>query len=259
MNAEFMQIKRASDVLMNRDPQARDYIAHLAGSAPDDAAKQSGADGVKGKERSALERVYDAVIDGSRDEIIDLIDRATAENVTPQQLVDNAMVPAIQEVGSLYENRVFFLPQLIASAEAMKKGFERLEPLLKSAGTCLKKKGTIVLATVKDDIHDIGKNIVSLMLKNHGFEVIDLGKDVPDREIIDAAVRHKPQAVGLSALMTTTMVRMESIIRQAREAGLSCPFLVGGAVVTKAYADSIGAHYAKDGVDAVRVAQSLVE
>ena len=260
MNAEFMQIKRASDVLMNRDPQARDYIAHLAGSAPaDDAAKQSGADGVKGKERSALERVYDAVIDGSRDEIIDLIDRATAENITPQQLVDNAMVPAIQEVGSLYESRVFFLPQLIASAEAMKKGFERLEPLLKSAGTCLKKKGTIVLATVKDDIHDIGKNIVSLMLKNHGFEVIDLGKDVPDREIIDAAVLHKPQVVGLSALMTTTMVRMESIIRQAREAGISCPFLVGGAVVTKAYADSIGAHYAKDGVDAVRVVQSLVE
>jgi 5-methyltetrahydrofolate--homocysteine methyltransferase len=260
MSEEFMQIKRASDVLMNRDPQAREYIAHMAGPAhKGGASKHAAADGkVQGKPRSSLDRLYDAVLDGSRNEITQLIDRAIAEGGTPQQLIDRGMVPAIQEVGNLYEEKVYFLPQLIASAEAMKKGFEHLEPLLKSSGTLLQKKGTIVLATVKDDIHDIGKNIVSLMLKNHGFEVIDLGKDVPDEEILDAVIRHAPHVVGLSALMTTTMVRMGSVIRQAREAGVSCPFLVGGAVVTQAYADSIGARYAKDGVEAVRVAQDLV-
>jgi len=259
MGEEFMQIKRASDVLMNRDPQAREYIAHASspeekggGAARPDAPVRAQVNG-----RSPGQRVYDAVIDGSRGEIRGLIDKAVAGGVSPQQLVNEAMVPAIQEVGALYEKKIYFLPQLIASAEAMKEGFEHLSPLLEAADACLKKRGTVILATVKDDIHDIGKNIVSLMLKNYGFQVIDLGKDVPDREIIDAAIRHNPQVVGLSALMTTTMVRMKDVIRQAREAGLSCPFLVGGAVVTKAYAESIGAHYAKDGVEAVKVVQAL--
>lgn len=259
MGEEFMQIKRASDVLMNRDPQAREYIAHASrpeekggGASRPDVPAQAQA-----KDRSPRQRVYDAVIDGSRDEIKDLIDKAVAGGVSPRQLVEAAMVPAIQEVGGLYEKRVYFLPQLIASAEAMKEGFEHLAPLLEAEDACPKERGTVILATVKDDIHDIGKNIVSLMLKNHGFQVIDLGKDVPDREIVDAIIRYKPQVVGLSALMTTTMVRMKDVIRQAREAGLSCPFLVGGAVVTRTYADSIGAHYAKDGVEAIKAVEAL--
>jgi 5-methyltetrahydrofolate--homocysteine methyltransferase len=259
MGEEFMQIKRGSDVLMNHDPQAREYIAHV--SRPEEkgggAQRPEAPSREQAKNRSPGQRVHDAVIDGSRDEIRDLIDLAVAGGVSAQQLVEAAMVPAIQEVGALYEKKVYFLPQLIASAEAMKKGFEHLQPLLEAADACPKEKGTVILATVKDDIHDIGKNIVSLMLKNYGFQVIDLGKDVPDREIIDAIIRHEPHVVGLSALMTTTMVRMKDVIRQAREAGLSCPFLVGGAVVTKAYADSIEAHYAKDGVEAVKAVQAL--
>lgn len=259
MGEEFMQIKRASDVLMNHDPQAREYIAHASDPEEKDGGvtRPDAPVRVQEKNRSPAQRVYDAVIDGSRGEIKDLIDKAVAGGVSPRQLVNETMVPAIQKVGGLYEKKIYFLPQLIASAEAMKEGFEHLAPLLEAADACPKQKGTVILATVKDDIHDIGKNIVSLMLKNHGFHVIDLGKDVPDREIIDAVIRHKPQVVGLSALMTTTMVRMKGVIRQAREAGLSCPFLVGGAVVTKAYADSIEAHYAKDGVEAVRVVQAL--
>jgi 5-methyltetrahydrofolate--homocysteine methyltransferase len=114
------------------------------------------------------------------------------------------------------------------------------------------------MATVKGDIHDIGKNIVILLLKNNGFEVIDLGKDVPHEHIIMSMQEHRPDLVGLSALMTTTMVNMPEIISKARAAGLSCPFMVGGAVVTEAYALSIGATYAKDGVEAVKVAQKLI-
>ena len=255
MGEELMQVKRASDVLMARDPQARAYIAGAGGVAPKGAGEGARQ---KSPERSIVEQAGDAVLEGSREEITGIIEAALSSGATPQQIIDQAMVPAIQQVGRLYEDRVYFLPQLIASAEAMKKGFEHLEPLLEAGDACLKKQGTIVLATVKDDIHDIGKNIVALMLKNHGFDVIDLGKDVPDEEIIAAALRHRPQIVGLSALMTTTMARMEGIIRQAREAGITCPFLVGGAVVTRSYAQAIGAHYAADGVEAVKAAGSLL-
>jgi 5-methyltetrahydrofolate--homocysteine methyltransferase len=114
------------------------------------------------------------------------------------------------------------------------------------------------MATVKGDIHDIGKNIVILLLKNNGFEVIDLGKDVPHEHIIMSMHEHRPDLVGLSALMTTTMVNMPEIIALARATGLECPFMVGGAVVTAAYAESIGAAYAKDGVEAVKVAETLI-
>jgi 5-methyltetrahydrofolate--homocysteine methyltransferase len=115
------------------------------------------------------------------------------------------------------------------------------------------------MATVKGDIHDIGKNIVCLMLKNNGFEVIDLGKDVPHETIIDAMKKHQPDLVGLSALMTTTMVKMQEVIERAKDSGLTCPFMVGGAVVTRTYAESIGAAYAKDGVEAVKVAEGRIK
>ncbi len=172
-------------------------------------------------------------------------------------MVDESMVPAITEVGALFDRREYFLPQLIASAETMKKGIAFLEPWLGDATPDKKQKGVIIVATVKGDVHDIGKNIVALMLRNHGFEVIDLGKDVSAETIIREAARIKPSVIGLSALMTTTMVNMKEVIELAQRESLDCRFMVGGAVVTKAYAKSIGAHYAKDGVEAVRVAEKL--
>lgn len=260
MNLEFMQIKRASDVLLCRDPEAKEYIAHAAGSPPKESLQRE--DVLSGeatdKEKSPVEIVFQAVIDGARGEISELIDKALAQGASAHNLINEAMIPAIRRVGELYEKKIYFLPQLIAGAEAMKRAFDHLEPLLKRDGTYPAKKGSIILATVQGDIHDIGKNIVSLMLKNDGFEVIDLGKDVPDEEIIESAKRYRPDIIGLSALMTTTMVRMKEIIGKARSSGLSCSFLVGGAVVTQAYADSIGAHYSKDGVEAVKAAQSLI-
>jgi 5-methyltetrahydrofolate--homocysteine methyltransferase len=166
------------------------------------------------------------------------------------------MIPAITKVGDLFDKKKYFLPQLIASAEAMEKGFSYLKPYMKDAETP-GKKIIILLATVEGDIHDIGKNIVGLMLRNHGFKVIDLGKDVSAKRIIKEIKKHKPALVGLSALMTTTMVNIEPIVNEIRKQGLKCKFLVGGAVVSSSFARSIKADYAKDGVEAVRMAKKL--
>jgi len=167
------------------------------------------------------------------------------------------MIPAIVEVGDRFDRKAYFLPQLIASAEAMRTGVGHLEPKLRQKAS-RRQRGTVLLATVEGDIHDIGKNIVALMMKNQGYTVIDLGKDVPAQAIIAAMKKRKPDAVGLSALMTTTMVRMREVIDRAAQAGMRGRFLLGGAVVTKAYADSLGASYARDGVEAVRVLEKLI-
>jgi 5-methyltetrahydrofolate--homocysteine methyltransferase len=160
-------------------------------------------------------------------------------------------------VGDLYEKKIYFLPQLMAAAETMKKALGYLEPLLKkdTAGN----KGKIILATVKGDIHDIGKNIVALLLRNYGYHVIDLGKDVAAETIITAAKKQNSDVIALSALMTTTMVNMKDVITLARAKGIQKPFMIGGAVVTEAYANSIGASFAKDGVEAVRVVEKLIK
>lgn len=133
-----------------------------------------------------------------------------------------------------------------------------MEPELRARGERRKSRGRIVLATVQGDIHDIGKNIVSLLLENQGFEIIDLGKDVSAERIVAEIRRTRPFLTGLSALMTTTMTRMDEVIRKARAEGIDCPFLVGGAVLTPSYARSIGARYARDGVEAVRAAEEIL-
>ena len=166
------------------------------------------------------------------------------------------MIPAIMKVGEYYDSKRYFLPQLIASAETMEMGFGILEPALKDSGEG-KSAGRVVMATVQGDIHDIGKNIVVLMLRNYGFEVTDLGKDIPAEQIVDAAEKYNADIIGLSALMTTTMIRMPEVIAQAAERGLKCRIMAGGAVVTREWAESIGAVYAADGVDAVRKAMQI--
>ena len=159
--------------------------------------------------------------------------------------------------GSKYEHREYFLPQLLRSAETMQTAFARLKPLLEREANAEAQK-IIVVATVEGDIHDIGKNIVSLMLGNHGFKVVDLGKDVKAEAIVEAAVAHKADLIGLSALMTTTMVRMRDTVDLVKQRGLGVDVMVGGAVVTPAFAESIGANYSSDAVDAVRLAKSLI-
>ena len=169
------------------------------------------------------------------------------------------LIPALTRVGDLFERKVYFLPQLIRSAETMEAAFAVLKPYL-AAGTdeTEGRKPTVVIATVQGDIHDIGKNIVALMLRNHGFTVIDLGKNVPADVIAAEAEAHSADIVALSALMTTTMERMQEVIQAVREKGLACSVMVGGAVVTRAYADQIGADgYSEDATQAVKCAKIL--
>ena len=243
--AELMNIKTASDVLLQRDRDAQVYIARFA-------ATQQGAEKKIPEVTSPLNGLYRAVLEGNREDVVAAIHTAMASGAKSFALVRDVMVPAVTEVGEKFDRREYFLPQLIAGAEAMKKGLDYLEPYLREDNASAVSKGTVLLATVEGDIHDIGKNIVALLIKNHGFEVIDLGKDVPARDITDRAKRHPGAVVGLSALMTTTMVRMKEVIDLAAKENLGCRFLLGGAVVTEAYARSLGAAYAKDGVEAVR-------
>lgn len=244
---DLMNIKMAGNVFMQKDRNAASYIRHFSEQpAPEHT--------VPPKEFAApAQKVSEAILEGNRDGIIDLVERAIASGINPTALVDDSMIPAIIRVGELFDQRKYFLPQLIASAEAMKAALGHLEPRLKRAKAARAWKGVIILATVKGDIHDIGKNIIALMLKNHGYRIIDLGKDVSPEDIIKAIKNNQPDIVGLSALMTTTMVNMKEAIDLARTKGYSCPFILGGAVVTKTYATSIGASYAKDGVEAVRI------
>ncbi len=249
---EFMSVKMAADVLTEKDQGAALHIRHFSEQPATDKAASS-----VGK-TSPIQTLYEAILEGDREDITSIVDTAIASGADPARLVDDIMIPAMTRVGVLFDQRKYFLPQLMASAEAMKAALGRLEPLIRreadEAGI-----EVIILATVKGDIHDIGKNIIALMLRNHGYKIVDLGKDVQTEVIIEAIRKTKPDVIGLSALMTTTMVNMKEVIDLAKSEGYSYPFIVGGAVVTKAFAASIGASYAKDGVEAVRVVEQLVK
>ena len=248
----LMEVKSASDLLTERDKDAAGYISYCQKNS---AVKENISKNTE-DQLSPEEKVSKGIIEGIRDDITAVIQNALDNNLKAAFLLEKIMIPAIIKVGDLYDKKEYFLPQLIASAETMKKGFKLLEPMLnKEEGSS---KGKIIFATVEGDIHDIGKNIVVLMMKNFGFEVIDLGKDVSNETIIKAAKEHKPQIIGLSALMTTTMIKMPEVMKLAEKEGISCPFMVGGAVVTREWAQSIGANYSKDGVDAIKVAENLI-
>ena len=196
------------------------------------------------------------VILGDRESVVGLVEKLEAG---ADRARARAPHPTITEVGLKYERRRLLPARspLHAPAETMQTAFARLKPLLEREANAEAQK-IIVVATVEGDIHDIGKNIVSLMLGNHGFKVVDLGKDVKAEAIVEAAVAHKADLIGLSALMTTTMVRMRDTVDLVKQRGLGVDVMVGGAVVTPAFAESIGANYSSDAVDAVRLAKSLI-
>ncbi len=222
--------------------------------------KFSGAAGESKASAEALtpdKLVFESVLRGWDDRIEESIKKALEAGIPAQKIVDDSLIPAITLVGEKYDRKEYFLPQLIMSADTMRKGFTVLEPLLAS-GEGVRKEGKIVIATVKGDIHDIGKNIVALMLRNYGFDVVDLGKDVPAETILDRAVEVKADIVALSALMTTTMTEMKTVINLSRERELKFKFMIGGAVVDQNYADEIGADgFSKDAMDAVKLARAL--
>jgi 5-methyltetrahydrofolate--homocysteine methyltransferase len=250
----LMPIVDAGNVLTGRDFKMKRYVEKYG------APEQGGKVPVAVKNDNPAQHVFNCVLVGDEEGIAGAINRALAGGITAKDIVDKNLIPAINQVGEFYDRKEYFLPQLIMSTDTMRKGFEALEPLLdehKSENN--KPKAVIVLATVEGDIHDIGKNIVALMLRNYGFEVVDLGKDVSARHILAGAREHNAAVIGLSALMTTTMVRMAEVILLAKTEGLSkVKFMVGGAVVDQSYADEIGADaYAADAMDAVRIAQKF--
>ncbi|HOU57285.1 MAG TPA: homocysteine S-methyltransferase family protein [Smithellaceae bacterium] len=246
---EFMNVKKAGDALVAREKAPLLFIRHFSEQAP--AAPQTAS-----AQMSPEEKVTAAVLDGDRDRIVSFVEALLQAGLPASRIVDEVLIPAIVRVGNLYEKKIYFLPQLMAAAETMKKALALLDPYLKQKAAA--EKGKVLLATVRGDIHDIGKNIVALLLRNYGYCVIDLGKDVQDQAIIEAAQKERPDVIGLSALMTTTMVHMKEIISLARAKGIRTDFLVGGAVVTQAYAESIGASFARDGVAAVKAVEQLI-
>ena len=268
----FMNIAAATDMLMNRTGGDIRYINRINAyekkceknpelaiignkkkqDTKGDGTVKTDSDGEK------VHPVYKAVLDGDKSGITALAKAEVEKGEDPGEVINAHLIPAINKVGELFEKKVYFLPQLIASANAMETAIAYLEPLIKrqSDGEAADK---VVIATVEGDVHDIGKNLVGLMLKNHGFNVIDLGKDVPADEIIDTAIKENAKVVGLSALMTTTMVRMKDVVELAKEKGYKGKIIIGGAAVTPEYAESIGADgYSKDAADCVKLVKSLV-
>lgn len=253
------QIKYASDLITDRDRDASIYIENASEISLDSTKKKKGAKVESGFEKDSLEdRLYMCVVEGNEEEIITLTNEAL-QTKEPLDISNNILIPALQAVGELYDKGIYFLPQMIKSANAMKKAFNILKEEIKKSSKKEKKGKTIIMATVKGDIHDIGKNIVSLLLETNGFEVVDLGKNVDDDTIIEAISSTNADAVGLSALMTTTMINMKTVIDKIKEKGLNVKIMIGGAATTEEFAKKIGADfYAKDAIEAVKVAKENV-
>lgn len=251
--AALMNAAYAADLLMAKDNSDNIYVENVIPVTSENAAPvKSAASDINGS------RIYMDVVKGNRQSIVADVKEAIDGGVKPQEIIDNELIPAVNKVGELFEQKKYFLPQLIAGATAMDMAIEYITPLLgiRDAGT---DKGTVVMATVEGDIHDIGKNLVVLMLKNYGYRVVDLGKDVPANVIIEAAIREKADVIGLSALMTTTMMRMKEVVEARNAGGLTAKVIIGGAVVSQSFADEIKADgYSKDANEAVKLVDRLL-
>jgi len=245
-DGRMMDAFRAARVLLCQDERAEDYIAQYSGQPAQEAPAVSEV----GQEIDIEQRLAGAIIAGDHEGIIPLVNEALASGVEAMRISNEGLLPGLEEVGRRFADNRIFLPQVMQSAETMQTAFAHLKEVM--GGEVGPSLGKILMATVEGDIHDIGKNIVCTLLENHGFEVIDLGKNVPAGKILDTALEQQVDAVGLSALMTTTLNQMETTLARLRESGIKVFTMVGGAVVTPEYADSIGADiYAADAMEAV--------
>ena len=252
LEPEYTDTIWAFETLACKDVDSRDYIARY-GSAGGKTAEETKLE--KAGSESDNNSLTDIILNGYVDRAAKAA-RELLQHLAPLEVVETVIIPALETVGREYETGEKFLPQLIQSADAVKPAFEVLKQHMVGGETI--NYGRIILATVKGDIHDIGKNIVKVLLENYGYEVLDLGKDTDIQLIVDTAKREKIQLVGLSALMTTTVVNMEATIHALREAGLDCKVAVGGAVLNGEYAKTIGADfYCKDAMDTVRAANGI--
>lgn len=254
MNAAF-----ASDLLLNKNEADIRYIdrmnllAEKQGGAADAAAEE------KKPATQGRHPVFVCVLNGNKGNILAEVDNALAAGEQPEEIINGHLIPAINEVGVLFDKQKYFLPQLIASAHTMQMAIEYLEPMIQKDEDS-KPMATIVIATVEGDIHDIGKNLVALMLRNYGYRVLDLGKDVAADIIVNTAIKEDAQIIALSALMTTTMMRMRDVVELRNERGCRSKIIVGGAAITPSFSDEIGADgYSADAAEAVKLVEKLLE
>lgn len=253
----LMNAAVASDMLLHKEGSDICYINRMNQRAQKEAPAT-----VNAASAGALEPanpVFDCVLKGNKGNILKEVDKALAAGEEPGAIINGQLIPAINEVGVLFDKQIYFLPQLISSAQTMQHAIEYLEPML-SKDKDAEPKATIIIATVEGDIHDIGKNLVALMLRNYGYRVLDLGKDVAADIIVDTALKENAQIIGLSALMTTTMMRMKDVVELAKERGCNSKIIVGGAAITQSFADEIGADgYSPDAADCVKLVERLLE
>jgi 5-methyltetrahydrofolate--homocysteine methyltransferase len=249
----MMAAVRSYHLLMNLDQDAREFIAAY-GETPSGSTGASGAKSTEVKPQRDLGQIVEAGLKGEAGEAV----RQLLKERAPMEVVDEVLIPALDRVGAHFESGKVFLPQLIQAAAAAQAAFEVIREQLAGSGQNAG-KGPVVLATVKGDIHDIGKNIVKVLLENYGYSVIDLGRDVDPGKVVEATRQHRAPLVGLSALMTTTLGSMEDTIQQLHRAQLPCKVVVGGAVLTPEYAKKIGADfYARDAKESVDVAKQVI-
>lgn len=261
-SADMMKTYYAFKALKGLDENCADYIKASENfpsvSLPSAAATPSATP--SGNEKTASSELQYAIIKGLKESSGEITKKLLAD-IPPMDIVKDEIIPSLNIVGEGFEQKRVYLPQLLMSAEAAKSAFESIKDYMASNADAKTgvKKGPFVIATVHGDIHDIGKNIVKLLLENYGFDVIDLGKDVPPEKIVETVTAAKAPLAGLSALMTTTVPAMEETIKLLREKAPFCKIVVGGAVLTKEYADKIGADkYAKDAMETVRYAESII-
>ena len=239
LDEENMQSLKAFNALSGADPACENYISY---HSPSQVHEQS-------------DSLYQVVLSGLKDSLPLAMDKILKEK-EPQQIIDEDLIPALNEVGQRFEKKHVFLPQLIRSAEVARQAFQQLGELYVQKTD--KTQGLVVLATVKGDIHDIGKNIVKVVLESHGYRVLDLGKNVDTEKVLEAYRTHRPLAIGLSALMTTTVPSMSQTVEALKEMSAECPVIVGGAVITESLAREMGAdYYAADALTAIRILEKL--
>ena len=262
MNAAF-----ASDMLLNKKESDIRYIERMNFLSEKYAGMErvmvqktpagTSAAGGETRKESTGSGVFQAVLKGNKEHVLEEVKKMLDGGAKPDEIINEHLIAAINEVGELFDKKKYFLPQLISSANTMKLAIEYLEPMLERSNT--EAMATIVVATVEGDIHDIGKNLVVLMLKNYGYRVIDLGKDVPADVIVDTAMNEGAKVIGLSALMTTTMMRMKDVVELAKEKGCTAKIVIGGAAITESFSDEIGADgYSKDAAECVKLVERLL-
>jgi 5-methyltetrahydrofolate--homocysteine methyltransferase len=207
-----------------------------------------------------IKQLFDSVISGEQSRVDELVLGLLEAKTDPQVILDDGLIAAMAEVGNRFECGEFYVPEMLVAARAMQSGLQILKPLLVEQG--IKSGGKIVIGTVKGDLHDIGKNLVAMMLEGAGFEIIDLGTDVSPEKFVEAVKKHNPDLIGMSALLTTTMVNMQATVTALKEAGLrdGVKVLVGGAPVTQEYANQIGADgFGADASRAVSLVKTIID